>query len=336
VITTIGRSRNNTLQINDESVSGSHARLEKRGETYWICDASSTNGTFVNGRRVGEAQLSKGDAVRFGDVEFIFEQNQLVLASQRPPKTSEPELGTNRSGRGTGLKLTKASVVAVSVAVAVVVSLLVIRGNRDNTLDLARATVLVMVLDGNDEFCGFGSGFLIGDSQTVATNHHVIASVVESVPDELECKNLAIGISDESGLRVDRFVDAQVLRSDKKADVALLKLFELEDPELRPIPIAEGEPRLGDAIRIFGYPEIGGVSLTVTDGFLGGIDESESVPLYKTAAQIAGGNSGGPVVDEKGRLVGLAAAAYLDSEEVESIGLIIPVRYLVALLGQGG
>lgn len=76
--------------------------------------------------------------------------------------------------------------------------------------------------------------------------------------------------------------------------------------------------------------------MTVTDGFLGGTDESESVPFYKTASQIAGANSGGPVVDKNGRAIGLAAAAYLDSEEVESIGLIIPVRYLVALLSQGG
>lgn len=336
MITTIGRSRNSTLQINDESVSGNHASLEKRGETYWICDASSTNGTFVNGRRVGEAQLSTGDVVRFGDVEFIFEQNQLVPASQGRLRQSNPEPGISRSPRTAGLLLTKASVIAVIVVGFIGALWLVLRSNQGSTIDLARATVLVVVLDDDDEPCGFGSGFLVRDSQTVATNHHVIASVIESVPGETDCKNLAIGISDGSGLRVDRFVDAQVLRSDKKADVALLKLLELEDQEIQPIPIAEGEPRLGDAIRIFGYPAIGGDSLTVTDGFLGGIDESESVPFYKTAAQIAGGNSGGPVVDEKGRLVGMAAAAYLDSEEVESIGLIIPVRYLVALLSQGG
>jgi S1-C subfamily serine protease len=334
-MTTIGRSRRSTLRIDDESVSANHARLERRGETFWICDASSTNGTYLNGRRVGEAQLSGGDTVRFGDAEFVFEGNQLVSAGQRLPRKSDPDPVTNRSRPNSRLTLTKASIVAVFVAVFLVALLLVPRGNPDNNLGLARATVLVVVLDDDDELCGFGSGFLVRDSQTVATNHHVIASVIQSVPGELDCKNLAIGISDESGLRVDRFLSAQVLMSDEKTDVALLKLLDLEDKELRPIPIANGEPRLGDAIRIFGYPGIGGVSLTVTDGFLGGIDESESVPLYKTAAQIAGGNSGGPVVDTNGRVVGIAAARYADSDEVEAIGLIVPVRHLVELLARG-
>lgn len=72
--------------------------------------------------------------------------------------------------------------------------------------------------------------------------------------------------------------------------------------------------------------------MTVTDGFLGGTDESESVPLYKTASQIAGANSGGPVVDKNGRAIGLAAARFPDAEEVEAIGLIIPIRYLDELL----
>ena len=333
-MTTIGRSQRSILRIDDESVSGSHAHLEQRGESFWICDDGSTNGTFLNGRRVGEAQLSEGDTVRFGDVEFVFDGTEFVPASQRLQMKSERELDTFRLGQKVGLTPTKASIVAVIFALFIVALLLVLRSNRDNTLDLARATVLVVVLDGDDEPCAIGSGFLVRDSQTVATNHHVIASIVENIPGELECKNLAIGISDGSGLRVDRFLSAQVLKSDEKTDVALLKLLDSQDEELKPIPIANGEPRLGDAIRIFGYPGIGGVSLTVTDGFLGGIDESGSVPLYKTASQIAGGNSGGPVVDKDGRVIGIAAATYADAEEVEAIGLIVPVRHLVELLAR--
>lgn len=334
-MTTIGRSRRSILRIDDESVSGTHAHLEKRGDSIWICDDGSTNGTFLNGRRVGEAQLSEGDKVRFGDVEFVFDGTEFVPTSQRPPMKLEREPDTVRLVQKVGLTPTKASIVAVIFAVFIVVLLLVLRSNRDNTLDLARATVLVVVLDGDDEPCGFGSGFLVRDSQTVATNHHVIASVIQSVPGELNCKKLAVGISDESGLRVDGFLAAQVLKTDAETDIALLKLLDLGDKELRPIPIASGEPRLGDAIRIFGYPGIGGISLTVTDGFLGGIDESESVPLYKTASQIAGGNSGGPVVDKDGHVIGIAAARYADAEEVEAIGLIVPVRHLAELLARG-
>lgn len=334
-MTTIGRSRRNTLQINDESVSGNHARLEKRGETFWICDESSTNGTYLNGRRIGEALLTEGDKIRFGDVEFAFDGQQLVRSSGGSPDSHEGLASSQQTRRRTSTSKAVWGLVFV-VAVGVGVWFQVTRNNRDNTLSLARATVLLVISDSNDEPCAFGTGFFVRDSGTVATNHHVIASIIEEIPGELDCKNLAVGVSDESGLRVDQFVTARVLRSDAKTDVAILEVLDTKDLDINPIAIRDDEPRLGDAIRIFGYPGIGGVSLTVTDGFLGGIDESESVPLYKTASQIAGGNSGGPVVDEKGRVVGLAAAAYLDSEEVESIGLIIPVRYLVALLSQGG
>jgi S1-C subfamily serine protease len=284
---------------------------------------------------VGEAQLSKGDTVRFGDVEFVFDGAELAPVSQKLPMKSASEHDRSTFSRKVGLTPTKASIVAVVFAVFILGLSLLLRSNRDNTLDLARATVLVMVRDGDDEICGFGSGFLVRDSQTVATNHHVIASIVENIPSELECKRLSIGVSDESGLRVERFLAAEVLESDAKTDVALLRILNREDEERSEIPIASGEPRLGDAIRIFGYPAIGGGSLTVTDGYLGGVDESESDALYKTTSQIATGNSGGPVVDRKGRVVGLAAARYVDSGEVEAIGLIIPVRYLVDLLDRG-
>ena len=330
-MTTIGRSRGNTFRIDDESVSGNHARLEKRGEKFWICDESSTNGTYLNGRRIGEALLSKGDKVRFGEVEFEFDGVQLVrpsggLSNSRMRKDSDQS-----TRRRTFPSIAIWSLPFI-LAVGAAVWLLAPSRNRDKTLSLAQATVLIVVLDGNDEPCGFGSGFFVRDSRTVATNHHVIASVIVDIPGEIDCKNLVIGLSDESGLRVDRFVAAKVLRFDEVSDVALLEVLDTEGLSKNPMSTRADEPRLGDAIRIFGYPAIGGASLTVTDGFLGGVDESESIPYYKTASQIAGGNSGGPVVDQNGRVIGLAAARYTDADEVEAIGLIIPIRYLDDLL----
>lgn len=330
-MTTIGRSRRNTFRIDDESVSGNHARLEKRGEKFWICDESSTNGTYLNGRRIGEALLSEGDKVRFGEVEFDFDGVQLIRSSGSSPESKVP-MNSDMSTRQKTLPLKMVWVISIIMAIGGSVWFLSSNRNSDNTLSLAQATVLIIVLDDKDEPCGFGSGFFVRDNQTVATNHHVIASVVGNIPGEINCKNLVIGLSDESGLRIESFVKASVLKSNEASDVALLEVLDTEGLNKSPLTTRSDEPRLGDAIRIFGYPSIGGVSLTVTDGFLGGVDESESVPLYKTASQIAGGNSGGPVVDKKGRVIGLAAARYLDSAEVEAIGLIIPVRFLIDLL----
>ena len=330
-MTSIGRSQRNTFRIDDESVSGNHARLEKRGEKFWICDESSTNGTYLNGRRIGEALLSKGDKVRFGEVEFEFDGVQIVSLSGGSLDSGE-RLDSDQLTRRRTFPSMAIWSIPIILAFGVAVWLLAPSRNRDNTLSLAQATVLIVVLDGNDELCGFGSGFFVRDSQTVATNHHVIASVIDDIPGEIDCKNLVVGISDESGLRVERFVAAKVLRSDEVSDVALLEVLDTEGLRKNPMSTRDDEPRLGDAIQIFGYPAIGGASLTVTDGFLGGVDESQSVPFYKTASQIAGGNSGGPVVDKNGLVIGLAAAAYADADEAETIGLIIPIRYLIDLL----
>jgi DNA-binding NtrC family response regulator len=69
----LGRESDNTLSIPEAAVSRYHARFERRpdGRT-WVLDAQSTNGTFVNGRRVREAPLASHDVVRIGDTLFRF------------------------------------------------------------------------------------------------------------------------------------------------------------------------------------------------------------------------------------------------------------------------
>jgi len=65
---TIGREAGNDIIINDPQVSRNHARLTLQGSAYILEDLGSTNGTFVNGRRVsGPVALSAGDMVGLGD-----------------------------------------------------------------------------------------------------------------------------------------------------------------------------------------------------------------------------------------------------------------------------
>jgi hypothetical protein len=70
----IGRSSDADVRIEDRFASGVHARVYSRGANYYVEDMSSTNGTFLNGRRLnGEAQLNDLDEVRIGNTEFRFE-----------------------------------------------------------------------------------------------------------------------------------------------------------------------------------------------------------------------------------------------------------------------
>jgi pSer/pThr/pTyr-binding forkhead associated (FHA) protein len=62
----LGRSPDNDVILRDPATSGHHARLERRGDQFWIVDLGSTNGTLVNGEPVQEKQLSHGDRVTVG------------------------------------------------------------------------------------------------------------------------------------------------------------------------------------------------------------------------------------------------------------------------------
>ena len=69
-VLTVGRNAECDISLPDDSfMSGLHARIEIRPEGAWIVDLNSTNGSFVNGRRVEtERQVRDGDRVQFGGV----------------------------------------------------------------------------------------------------------------------------------------------------------------------------------------------------------------------------------------------------------------------------
>ncbi len=73
-VANIGRADYNDVVMPDESVSTTHAKLQRREGVWVLVDLDSTNGTFVDGERVkGEAPLAPGATVRFGEVSLVFE-----------------------------------------------------------------------------------------------------------------------------------------------------------------------------------------------------------------------------------------------------------------------
>jgi hypothetical protein len=73
---TVGRGGQNDLVLSgDEFASARHARIESRGDGVWVQDLDSTNGTYVNGRRVAGAQrLDPGDVLRVGETDLRVEE----------------------------------------------------------------------------------------------------------------------------------------------------------------------------------------------------------------------------------------------------------------------
>jgi pSer/pThr/pTyr-binding forkhead associated (FHA) protein len=87
---TIGRSPENSIQLQDTSVSGRHAQLILVAENCYLKDLGSTNGTVINDRPVTEVQLRAGDRIRFGKVEASFEC-EVLSAAQPLPLLAETE-----------------------------------------------------------------------------------------------------------------------------------------------------------------------------------------------------------------------------------------------------
>ena len=71
----LGRASDSDIKLESEKVSRRHAMIMLEGDTFYIQDLGSANGTFVNGKQVRDrVALYNGDEVRLGDQTFLFNQ----------------------------------------------------------------------------------------------------------------------------------------------------------------------------------------------------------------------------------------------------------------------
>jgi S1-C subfamily serine protease len=177
-----------------------------------------------------------------------------------------------------------------------------------------QVTVRIRAL-GCDRF-GTGSGFVLPGG-VVVTNRHVVDQPRE------------VSLNTWDGVRLDAAVDAIAVDS----DLAVLRLVgvdaDLPAAELRTTPIERGE-----TVIAVGYP--GGGPATVTAGEVVGLVDGELLgepaPVIRADARIRPGNSGGPLLDEQGRVVGVVFALEVGT----GYALAVPVATLLERLrGEG-
>lgn len=71
-VMTVGRDEDANLRVDEPLVSRLHARIERRGERFFVLDLGSTNLTRVNGEVVAEHELKDGDEIRFARACCVF------------------------------------------------------------------------------------------------------------------------------------------------------------------------------------------------------------------------------------------------------------------------
>lgn len=79
----LGRVPQCQVRLEDTSVSRRHAKVEEREGDLWLVDLGSSNGTLLNGRRIGEFRLRPGDLVTLGAVAFD-------VVGETPPTATAP------------------------------------------------------------------------------------------------------------------------------------------------------------------------------------------------------------------------------------------------------
>ena len=138
-----------------------------------------------------------------------------------------------------------------------------------------------------------GSGFLVADSLHVVTNHHVVGS----------CTTVTVRQGENE-------VRGTVVHSDKELDLAAIEL----DSELgQPLPLRAGADLLvGERVAVMGYPLagiLGDSEARLTEGIVNATRGPQGEDrLLQMSAQIAPGNSGGPVLDGGGAVIGVVVS----------------------------
>lgn len=161
---------------------------------------------------------------------------------------------------------------------------------------------------------GFGSGFIISESGFIITNYHVVEG--------LEQVNIKFNNGDVK--------NADVVKLNKYYDLALLKLSEgFYSPIRMGNSDSIGE---GDELYAIGTPTSIELGQTITRGIVSGKRVLEEREYIQSDVSINGGNSGGPLLNNRGEVVGVACMK-LTGKGIEGLGFGIPINIVLTKLG---
>ena len=166
---------------------------------------------------------------------------------------------------------------------------------------------------------GFGSGFIISEDGYIITNAHVVADATD----------IRVGLFDRHEY------SAELVGMDRASDIALLKLEADES-----LPVAKigdsDELAVGEWVLAIGSPF--GFEHTATQGIVSALARSlpddTYVPFIQTDVAVNPGNSGGPLFDTDGRVVGVNSQIYSRSGGYQGLSFAIPINVAMSIADQ--
>jgi hypothetical protein len=175
------------------------------------------------------------------------------------------------------------------------------------------ASLQIEVFDKAGDKNGEGSGFLIDEQGIGVTNHHVLKSA----------SSVLIKSNDGS-----QFTRIKILDFDETLD---LVLFKIEAKKMSALKLSySGTYKIGDKVYACGN-SLGIFENSFTDGVISGIRHNDSGKRFlQISAPISPGNSGGPVVNNNGEVIGVAVASAIEGQ---NLNFAVPVNYVIGMLG---
>ncbi len=155
-----------------------------------------------------------------------------------------------------------------------------------------------------------GSGFILSADGYILTNHHVIEDANE----------ITVGLADRRELK------AKLIGSDERTDVALLKV---DASDLPSVKIGDSDQlQVGEWVLAIGSPF--GLERSATQGIVSALSRNlpkdNYVPFIQTDAAVNPGNSGGPLFNTKGEVVGINSQIYSRSGGYMGVSFAIPIN----------
>jgi len=162
---------------------------------------------------------------------------------------------------------------------------------------------------------GHGSGVVIDDLGHVLTNEHVVRMATR------------VRVHFESGNEA----TATVLATDRRRDVALLKVASSGTGGL---PIRFDQPAVGDTVYAIGAPLDPTYSATVSKGIISAFRDIEDEQWIQSDVNVQHGSSGGPLLDERGNILGITSRGEPNEAGVPSgVNLFVPIGDALRRLG---